>query len=490
MKKIFYFIASAIVALGAVACQNDIEEGIDAGQQTEGLSITANIGDMTRVAVEDSDDANYDKKLTWEGNETLTTDKINGVSYEFTNTPEAPHTFTCTQDGVEAAFAGIEETTFYFNDDVYTSGDYSLATDNKSFYLMGEYTKGSTSVEMELWYAVFHFTCDEPVTLKYYNPTIGQLWGWNSEYTFPAGEHYVGAYVSNNGAEHTLEAWIDGVMVKSITREFPSSKIYNLGHIEPEVCIFGIVGEHQGWDAENKDKMYKIAGTNTYAKKNVTLAAGGFKFLGDISKMVTVEHPAVTTGEEGDWYLVPNTNWKKDNARFAIYFFGTSGNTWVSMKDENGDGIYVGNNPASGTYQNMIFCRMNPSTTENNWDNKWNQTNDLAISAAGENNCYTVKSGTWDNGGGTWSVHVPEIKDAWTEEVEEITSYWVGSASDNGDSDGWVQRWSNNLGNDNITVANTSKTYDIYFSTSEEAEWGFEIYYTVLEHGSPAPELK
>lgn len=50
----------------------------------------------------------------------------------------------------------------------------------------------------------------------------------------------------------------------------------------------------------------------------------------------------------------------------------------------------------------IIFCRMNPSTTENNWDNKWNQTDNLTIPSG--QNCYQVKEDTWDKGGGEWSL--------------------------------------------------------------------------------------
>lgn len=103
-------------------------------------------------------------------------------------------------------------------------------------------------------------------------------------------------------------------------------------------------------------------------------------------------------------YLKPNSNWTQAGARFAAYFFNnsTGKNTWVSMTDSNGDGIYEVTAP-SGNWANVIFCRMNPSTSANNWDNKWNQTSDLTYD--GTNNLYTVADGAWDNGGGTWSFH-------------------------------------------------------------------------------------
>ena len=109
-------------------------------------------------------------------------------------------------------------------------------------------------------------------------------------------------------------------------------------------------------------------------------------------------------------YLTPNANWKKDNARFAAYFFG-NGETWVSMTKVAGEtDLYEVTIPTDKKYPNVIFCRMNPSAAANNWSNKWNQTADLTIPTDGKNH-YTVKAGTWDKGGGTWSIWpVPVVK--------------------------------------------------------------------------------
>ena len=113
------------------------------------------------------------------------------------------------------------------------------------------------------------------------------------------------------------------------------------------------------------------------------------------------EEPEVT---EKVVYLKPNSNWTQSNARFAAYFFGGStGEKWVSMTAV-GDGTYEVHLPEGYDYGcNIIFCRMNPSTTANNWNNKWNQTSDLKTPTDGKN-LYTVAANTWDKGGGTWSV--------------------------------------------------------------------------------------
>ena len=104
-------------------------------------------------------------------------------------------------------------------------------------------------------------------------------------------------------------------------------------------------------------------------------------------------------------YLKPSTNWAKDGARFAAYFFG-NGDTWVSMTDSDGDGIYECDVPAG--YPNVIFCRMNGSIATNDWNNKWNQTGDLVIPTDGKN-CFTCTEGAWDGDTGSWSTI--EVKD-------------------------------------------------------------------------------
>ena len=114
----------------------------------------------------------------------------------------------------------------------------------------------------------------------------------------------------------------------------------------------------------------------------------------------TTPDPTPDPQEGNKIYLKPNANWKNDNARFALYTWD-GGDQWFDLKDTDGDGIYEVTLPTS--ISNIIFCRMNPGTSANNWTNKWNQTSDLKVPTDGKN-MYTVKEGTWDNGGGTWST--------------------------------------------------------------------------------------
>ena len=56
------------------------------------------------------------------------------------------------------------------------------------------------------------------------------------------------------------------------------------------------------------------------------------------------------------------------------------------------------------SYPKLIFVRMNGSTTENNWTNKWNQTDNLDL-PSDNNNLYTITG--WGEPGkkspGEWS---------------------------------------------------------------------------------------
>lgn len=143
-----------------------------------------------------------------------------------------------------------------------------------------------------------------------------------------------------------------------------------------------------------------------YANKRLYMVTAGGDYTAVAQQTVEGKEPVQEEPEvtENMLYLKPNANWKQANARFAAYFWNNSGNIWVSMVDSDNDGIYEVNLPEGYDYGcNVIFCRMNPSTTANNWNNKWNQTSDLTAPTDGKN-LYTVKENTWDNGGGTWSV--------------------------------------------------------------------------------------
>ena len=107
-------------------------------------------------------------------------------------------------------------------------------------------------------------------------------------------------------------------------------------------------------------------------------------------------------------YLKPNSNWKEANARFAAYLWADGVTAvWYDMTLVQGEtDIYEFTLPEG--YNKIIFCRMNPSATANNWDNKWNQTGDLAVPTDGKN-LFTVANGSWDGATTAWGTYEPVV---------------------------------------------------------------------------------
>ena len=134
-------------------------------------------------------------------------------------------------------------------------------------------------------------------------------------------------------------------------------------------------------------------------KKIIAVALAVLLAFSSVPVSYTVDTYAATATK---LYLKPNSNWLTDGARFAAYFFN-NGETWVSMTDTDGDGYYECDVPSG--YPSVIFCRMDPATTANNWTNKWNQSSDLSVPTDGTN-CYTLASSAWDNGSGSWSTKI------------------------------------------------------------------------------------
>jgi hypothetical protein len=66
-----------------------------------------------------------------------------------------------------------------------------------------------------------------------------------------------------------------------------------------------------------------------------------------------------------------------DPVRWAVYLYNSAGGIeWVDMTEVSTNS-YTATLPSG--YDNLIFCRMNGTTTENSWDNCYNQTEDLDI---------------------------------------------------------------------------------------------------------------
>lgn len=134
-----------------------------------------------------------------------------------------------------------------------------------------------------------------------------------------------------------------------------------------------------------------------------TAETGGSKVTSPVTPTTSTTYYARFTTESADRtiYLKPNSNWLGDNARFAVYVWDSSGNEWHNMTLD-GNGYYKVTIPKK--YSNIIFARMNPSTTSNNFnsDTCWNQTDDQKIQTDGKN-CFKINDSSWNQG--TWTTY-------------------------------------------------------------------------------------
>ena len=361
MKKIFYFIASAIVALGAVACQNDIEENIENNQQTEGLSIKVTIAEQTRIHLGNfEEDKGY--KLSFDEGDVLVAraERQYGTNYffEYVKGEGDVYTFTCTQEGVSE----LVGTTPHF---LYLGGLHEQADDLTSYgYICNTAAEDIAGIGMyateyewdqpngnlgdEGYTVTLHalpllkFTANEPVKFESDFPSLFFVDGWESSYTTKkTGDIYL-PIMSSSCNECTVTVTTESGFNKTFKKVFDDNRIYNLG---------------------------------TIAVPNVL-------------------------------HLNPGI-WNVDGAWFAAYFFNKKADAvaamtraeaeetmWVKMTDEDVDGIYECEAPAG--YNSVIFTRMDPAKEELSFDSALNQTADLAVPAAdAANNTYAVTD--WDN---------------------------------------------------------------------------------------------
>ena len=125
------------------------------------------------------------------------------------------------------------------------------------------------------------------------------------------------------------------------------------------------------------DKTYE----NFYSTNESTLASNYAKVLIDGTYNLFVNNEdsyGLNAASISKDIYVDVSIWNYDGARFAVYAGDDlSGWTWQDMVKVVGEtNIYKCHLDVSPG-KNFIFCRMNGSTTDNKWDNRWAQTGNI-----------------------------------------------------------------------------------------------------------------
>lgn len=240
MKKIFRILTIAALALGAVACDNTIDDNISPEQNGESVSITVSIAEPTKVALGEAVDGKL--PLVFELNDQLcVSDHWGGYGddrdFWFTCTAadveNNTYTFTCEKEGV-GAIVGTERNVFYFGGAPAGNG---AVCNTELESIKGVGMSGGTSalgtdpISLDV-NPVLKLTADFPVTLEASEGTFSSSKGrWATSYTTTTtGTIYVPMY---NADTYDLSVVVKGQTVKKATGfKFEKNKIYNLGTIE------------------------------------------------------------------------------------------------------------------------------------------------------------------------------------------------------------------------------------------------------------------
>lgn len=136
-------------------------------------------------------------------------------------------------------------------------------------------------------------------------------------------------------------------------------------------------------------------------------------------------------------YLQLNSAWKASNARYAAYVWTSGKEQWFDLSQEDGDVYRVELTAEATSWSNIIFVKMKPNTTGNNWDNKDAQTENLKIQPQSANtDCFKI-TGNQSEGKatGTW-VKYPF--DTFTVALDAVSYDSAGSKETNGFTGGKV----------------------------------------------------
>lgn len=183
-------------------------------------------------------------------------------------------------------------------------------------------------------------------------------------------------------------------------------------------------------------------------------------------------------------YFHPSFHWTSDAAQFAAYFYNNGPGadatpTWVNMTDGDGDGIYEVANAKQHEY--VIICRMNPSRTENKWDDgvKWNQIESgitIPNTAGDLNTCLAF----WKNCQGdvpvsecTWVVPTPLTDANWSTFVSTYAGQTINAVVERSFTSGQNHTLCLPFNLPTSWLGNGSKAYQlnsIFANTAEELQ--------------------
>ena len=240
MKKIFYILVSAIVALGAVACNNEIDENIEVNNGGE-VSFTVSLDD--RVIIGDRDETTKKHPITFEKDDVIyaSNDAVKPFTFVCDNvTAEGVATFICreqNEDQLQPTVMDGMTLNFYTNLEPNSEAGADgivLKADNVLFE-----DKEGMSIALSLDCPVFAYTATDAVEMTASTPIFNIGGTLESTIDIAATTEVSFIAIQDNGDEKVkVEYSIAGTKVKEFELDF-QPMIYNLGVLTTAVATVG-----------------------------------------------------------------------------------------------------------------------------------------------------------------------------------------------------------------------------------------------------------
>ena len=346
MKKFYSFLFAAVALVGFAACNSDSTEEPAPAQENVGkMEFTANIGEDTKTALDGLN-------VTWcEGDQIGIWDGT------------AIRTFIATEtNGNRAKFTGmadLNQKTYYA---VYPYCNCAEKGKNHNHHTFDTVKK--------TW--VFDFNNDQPATANSFADDV------NISTAVSEGTHltFVNqlAVLKFQVPEECkfVEFFKDAGMKNLVVKAWGTTEKM----MQPKTDYYVTL-------PADKYDMYARIDACKSGKKSINVEAGKIYDLGTLREKQT-----------STVYLKVNSDWKSYGARFAVNYFKGVSNYWADMTAVEGKtDVYSAKVSADA---NIIFCRMDPSTAANNWDNKWTQTDDLQVITDAIYEITGWESGKWN----------------------------------------------------------------------------------------------
>ena len=315
MKKIFYILASAIVALGAVACDNQDLDNVN--PVSEGLTITASLDDATKVNLDGEFNASWeenDKVVVFYYDETL------GKEYAFTFEQESAGVFKCNHEDVNVL---VGKSCYAFCGEF----DSTKGLKGVEFGANGEIKAEGTKLHFTPQNALLHVVADANTVLRSTDAIFGADGQTVEEVALAEGENYVAC----RNVQATISYSINGKEGKSLTKAFEAGVVYNLGTLAnpaPVASEYGLVGSFQGWDvAAGKPVVMYVEGDWVVAKGVEFYKDDEFKIVKGNSWDVNfgLNEAGVLALDVNNTLVQGGQNMKPaKNGKFDVYFNATS----------------------------------------------------------------------------------------------------------------------------------------------------------------------